>query len=400
MTLVRLALFSDSYPPQLNGVALLLARLADAVRERGGAVRIFTTSDPAARPDPDISRWPSVAYWRYPEHRIALPNPWSVRRAVQEWAPTIVHAASPFGMGLAGRSAARSLGIPFVTSYHTNWLAYTGYYGLGALRGIAWPYLRWFHNGGARTYAPTHAIQDELTAHGVERTEIWGRGVDANLFHPRFRSAALRAQLGVAEDALLAIYVGRLSAEKGLGVALTGMHAVQRGARTRVVCAIAGDGPYADQYRAMAPPGTHFVGRLSGQELSTFYASADLFLFPSVTDTFGNVLLEAMASGVPAVGADVGPTRELLAGGRGVTFPQGDEAAFAAQVIALADDPDRRRALAEAAFAHAARSTWERVFDDLMADYARVIAGSASAASPAPASATLLNPLPPRRLQH
>jgi phosphatidylinositol alpha 1,6-mannosyltransferase len=400
MTTVRLALFSDSYPPQLNGVALLLARLVDAVRARNGEVRVFTTTDPSARPDPDILRWPSIAYWGYPEHRIALPSPWSVRRAVQEWRPTLLQAASPFGMGLVGRAAARTLRVPFVASYHTNWLAYTDYYGFGLLRGIAWPYLRWFHNAGARTYCPTHAIEEDLQTHGVLRTKIWGRGVDADRFHPRFRSAELRASLGVDDDAVLAIYVGRLSAEKGLGVALTGMRTVQARARTRVVCAIAGDGPYASRYQAMAPPGTKFVGRLSGAELSTFYASADLFLFPSVTDTFGNVLIEAMASGVPAIGADVGPTRELLAEGRGVTFPRGDAEAFAAQVIALADDAERRHTLAEAALAFARRSTWDRVFDDLVEDYGRVIAGAAATISPAPAQTALLNPLPRRRLQH
>jgi glycosyltransferase involved in cell wall biosynthesis len=399
VTQLRLALFTDSYPPQLNGVALLLDRLVAAVRARGGAVRVFTTTDPAAQPDPDIVRWPSISFWAYPEHRIALPNPWKVRRALRAWEPTVVHAASPFGMGLAGRSAARALGVPFVASYHTNWTAYAGYYGLRGLRLIAWPYLRWFHNGGVRTYCPTHATEREVQEHGIRGTAIWSRGVDTEQFNPRYRSAALRAELGVADGGVLAVCVGRLSAEKGLGVALTGLRAVQERARTPVVCAVAGDGPHAAAYRALAPAGTRFVGRLSGSALSAFYASADLFLFPSTTDTFGNVLLEAMASGVPVVGADVGPTRELLSAGGGVTFPPGDAAAFAAQVTALADDPARRAALAAAALGFARRCTWDRIFDDLVADYARVVAGAAPAPSPA-LPASLLNPLPPRRLQH
>lgn len=398
MTL-RVALFTDSYPPQLNGVALLLQRLVAAIRAREGAVRVFTTTDPAAPPEPDILRWPSVAFWAYPEHRLALPMPGRVRRELRAWGPTLIHAASPFGVGLAGRQAAHALGVPFVASYHTNWSAYSGYYGLGALRNIAWPYLRWFHNGGLRTYCPTHSTEAEVQAHGIHHTAIWSRGVDAERFNPRHRSAALRAELGVGDAAVLAVCVGRLGVEKGLDVALTGLHEVQARARTRVVCAIAGDGPHADAYRQQAPPGTHFLGRLSGSALSELYASGDVFLFPSTTDTFGNVLLEAMASGVPVVGADVGPTTELLTAGGGVTFPQGNAHAFAAQVIALADDPVRRHALAEAALAFARRCTWDRVFDDLIADYTRVIAGVAPAAAPAPPS-TLLNPLPPSRLQH
>jgi glycosyltransferase involved in cell wall biosynthesis len=195
------------------------------------------------------------------------------------------------------------------------------------------------------------------------------------------------------------VCVGRLSAEKGLDVVFAGLRAVQERAATRVVCAVAGDGPHAEQYQRMAPSGTRFVGRLSGSALSAFFASADLFLFPSVTDTFGNVVLEAMASGVPVIGAEVGPTCELLAAGGGVTFPREDADAFASCVVALADDPARRRSLALRALDVAHDYKWDRVFDDLMADYARVIVGAAPATSAAGASA-LLNPLPPRRLQH
>lgn len=147
----------------------------------------------------------------------------------------------------------------------------------------------------------------------------------------------------------------------------------------------------------MAPPGTVFVGRLTGRALSEFYASADLFLFPSTTDTFGNVLLEAMASGVPAIGADVGPTRELLAAGGGVTFPAGDVSELAARVVELADDAGERRTLATRALAFARACTWDRVFDDLVADYMRVMAESAAASAPAGLE-TLLNPLRPPTL--
>jgi glycosyltransferase involved in cell wall biosynthesis len=376
---IRLALFCDSYLPQLNGVSLLLQRLTSAVQERGGAVRVFTTTDPHAGENPDIRRWPSVSLWLYPEHRLALPTPASVRRELRAWQPTLVHAASPFGMGIAARAGANDLGIPFVSSYHTSWSAYTRFYGLGALRNITWTYLRWYHNGGMRTYCPTHAVQHELQAHGIRRTAIWSRGVDTTRFSPAFRSRALRERLDVDDDTVLAIYVGRLGAEKGLAVAMHGMHAVHRQRGRRVVCAIAGDGPYADELRRIAPPGTLFVGRLSGRDLSEFYASADVFMFPSATDTFGNVLLEAMASGLPVVGAAVGPTRELLGATRGVTFPPGDAAMFATRLRELADDPTRRAALAADALSFARTRTWDAVFDELFADYGRVLHGDSRA---------------------
>jgi phosphatidylinositol alpha 1,6-mannosyltransferase len=373
---LRLALFTDSYLPQLNGVALLLGRLVEAVRARGATVRVYTTSDPAGAEADDVRRWPSVAFWAYPEHRLALPTQPRVRRELRAWRPTLVHAASPFGMGLAARAAARALGVPFVTSYHTNWSAYSGFYQMGALRGTAWHYLRWFHNGGARTYCPTLAVENELAARGFRHMALWGRGVDSVRFNPSFRSPALRARLGVAEDTVLAIYVGRLGAEKGLGLALEGMRDVMRAAPGRVQCAIAGDGPYAAEARRLAPPGTIFMGRLTGDALSEFYASADLFMFPSTTDTFGNVLLEAMASGLPVVGADVGPTRELLAERTGVTFTPGDPAAFARRVLELVADATRRVDLARNAVGFARRCSWDRVWDTLVADYGDVMAAA------------------------
>ena len=371
---LRLALFTDSYVPQLNGVALLLGRLVDAVRARGGRVRVYTTSDPGGAEAYDVRRWPSLAFWAYPEHRLALPTQPRVRRELRAWQPTLVHAASPFGMGLAARAAARALGVPFVTSYHTNWSAYSSFYRLGALEGLAWRYLRWFHNGAVRTYCPTRAIERELAMHGFRHTAIWSRGVDVKRFSPAFRSRALRERLGVSDDTVLAIYVGRLGAEKGLGVALAGMHAVMQSAPGRVQCAIAGDGPYEAEARRLAPPGTLFVGRLTGQALSEFYASADIFVFPSATDTFGNVLLEAMASGLPVVGADVGPTRELLAEHTGVTFAPDDAQAFAARVLELVASPERRALLARNAVSFAWRCNWDRVWDHLVGDYSTVMA--------------------------
>lgn len=372
---IRLALFCDSYLPQINGVSLLLARLTAAVQARGGAVRVYTTTDPAVSEAADVRRWPSVAFWAYPEHRLALPTQVRVRRELRAWQPTLVHAASPFGMGLAARAAARGLRVPFVTSYHTSWSAYSSFYRMGALSGAAWQYLRWFHNGGVRTYCPTRAVERELATHGFRRTALWSRGVDGTLFNPSHRSRALRDRLGITADSLLAIYVGRLGAEKGLDVALTAMHCVQRAIGQDVRFAIAGDGPYGETARRLAPVDTIFMGRLSGKDLSEFYASADLFVFPSTTDTFGNVLLEAMASGVTVVAADTGPTRELLAHRRGITFPAGDSDALARLILELAEAPEHRAALARRALQFAQRTTWERVFEELITDYNVVLKG-------------------------
>lgn len=370
---LRLAIFSDTALPQMNGVSRTLDRLARGVEERGGAVRLFTTSDPEAPPRDLAVRFPSRPFWAYPQLRLAMPSGAAAAAELSEWGATLVHAATPFGVGLAGRRAALSLGLPLVTSYHTSFSAYARYYRLGALARPGWSFLRWFHNSGARTYCPTHAIEAELRQHGFRRTAVWSRGVDTRRFSPSWRSGAMRERMRAGAGQLVVAYVGRLAAEKGLDVALDAMHRLERSRPGRWRFAFAGDGPYAAHCRETAPPGSVFMGQLVGDELSAFYASADLFIFPSTTDTFGNVLLEAMASGLAVVGADVGPTREVLGRDGGVTFAAGDAAALADALGELERDPERLRAMAAAGLASARGRSWARIFDELVDDYRRVV---------------------------
>ena len=376
---LRVAIFSDTWLPQVNGVTRTLDRLLNAIVTRGGEVRAFTTTDPGAKPDPRIVRYRSRPFWAYPQLRIARPDrAWAIRE-LEAFKPTLVHAASPFGIGLSARAAARELGMPLVSSYHTSLSAYARFYHLGALATPGWAFLRWFHNAGRRTYAPTRAIEAELVGHGFRNTAIWGRGIDVGRFSPSFRSAALRRELGATDDTFVVAYVGRIALEKGLDTLVRAMHLAQARAGGRpLLFAIAGDGPWLDSCRAEAPEGTAFTGMISGDRLSAMYASADLFVFPSVTDTFGNVLLEAMASGLPVLGADAPPTRELLGEGRGAIFPGGDPDALASAILDLAADPPRRARQAEAGLSFAAHQSWDVIFDDLILDYQRVV-GSARA---------------------
>jgi len=366
---LRLAVFSDTYPPQVNGVARTLERLVDAISERGGVARVFTVTDPESSAQGHVVRYPSVPFWAYNQVRMAWPRQRLVERSLREFAPTLVHAATEFGVGLAGRTAARSLRVPFVSSYHTSFSAYAKFYRLGLLAEPGWSFMRWFHNAGLRTYCPTQAIVDEVNAEGFTNTAVWSRGVDGVRFSPRFRSPALRARIGASDDTLVVMYVGRLAAEKGLDVALRALRLVNDARPGRMVFVAVGDGPYEAEVRAQAPMGSWLPGKLLGDALSEAYASGDVFLFPSTTDTFGNVLLEAMASGLPVVGADVGPTREQLAPDRGWLVAPGDAAAFAESLIALVDDRKRLRVAREQALAFAASKTWAQVWDTLICDY-------------------------------
>jgi glycosyltransferase involved in cell wall biosynthesis len=367
----RLAIFTDTYAPQLNGVTRTLERLAADVERRGGAARVFTVDAPG-EPRPPAVRWRSVPFWAYPEMRLAWPGAEAAKAELRQFRPTLVHAATQLGVGLAGRAAARSLGIPLVSSYHTNLTAYARHYRLGALAEPGWRFLRWFHAGASRTYCPTRAVADELAARGFARLAIWGRGVDTTRFSPAHRSDALRARLGIRRGEVLAVYVGRIAAEKDLDVALDAMRLIGPPERSGIRLMLVGEGPHEATCRGRAPAGTVFTGRIEGDALAEAYASADLFVFPSRTDTFGNVLVEAMASGLPVLAADVPQTREVIAG-TGHLFPAGNASALVGVLLRLARDPAARAQSREMGLERARRFGWNEIFDDLFRDYLAVV---------------------------
>lgn len=332
----------------------------------------------------DLVRWPSIPFWAYPQLRIALPSRADVTRGLAGWRPTLIHAATPFGVGLAARAAARSLGVPFVTSYHTSFPAYLRHYRLRALNAIAWPFLRWFHNSGRLTLAPSRMVADELAFHRFHDVRVWSRGVDTVRFNPGHRSEAMRAAMGAAPGDFVVAYVGRLAPEKGVHVAIDAMRRVMSEVaapegpegpkRARVTFALAGDGPDEERCRATAPSGTWFAGSLSGTELSAFYASADAFVFPSLTETFGNVVLEAMASGVPVIAPDTGATLELANDDTALTFRANDPVSLAQRVMRLRDDATLREDRRARGLALSAARTWDAVWDRLVRDYADALA--------------------------
>lgn len=381
---LRVALFTDTYTPQMNGVAKTLNRLVGELGARGHAVRIYTTSFPKVADSPTVRRFRSVPFWAYEELRLATPHTRRVVRELANWRPSIVHAATPFGLGLTARWAARSLGVPFVTSYHTSLAQYARFYGLGAISTPGMAFLRWFHNGGRRTFVPTTAIGNELEAIGFRNLAVWSRGVDPERFHPRHRAATMRERMGARPDDIVVAYVGRVAREKGIDVAARAMALVED-RHPNTLFAIAGDGPAEAECRRIAPRRSFFAGRLSGESLSAFYASADIFVFPSTTDTFGNVLLEAMASAMAIVTADVPQSIEVVGEDVGTFARAGDHRAFAGAIAALLENHPRLDASRRAAREAALTRRWDDVFDRLVDDYRSAIAGE----PPDNASATI-----------
>lgn len=314
-----------------------------------------------------VLRQASFAFPLYRYYRVGLPWPPRLFADLDRFAPHLVQVAVPTPLGWAGIYYARSRGLPVVSSYHTHFTDYFAYYRLGFLRGAGWRLLRRFHNATDRTYAPSRDALRRLEAEGIQRLELWERGLDATRFNPRFADPLERARW--ADDGeLLLLYVGRLVADKDLRVMAEALELARaRGLRARAV--FAGDGPLRAELSRRLPL-DHFPGFVHGPALSRLYASADLFVFPSPHETFGNVVLEAMASGLPVLAVDAGGPSDLVEHGRsGRLVAPGDPRALAEALARLAGDPGLRRSLAAHGLARAQRYHWREVHGRLRLSY-------------------------------
>lgn len=341
---MKLALVTETYPPEVNGVAMTLSRLVAGLRERGHEVEVTRPRQKNENGPTRDFLVPGIEIPFYPALRIGLPVVAGLEARWRVSRPDVVHVATEGPLGLASLTAAGRLRLPVTSSFHTNFHAYGGHYGVAALRDATLAYLRWFHNLTRLTLVPTRQMVAELAAERFRCLAVMARGVDATLFDPARRSAALRAAWGASPDDPVVLYVGRMAAEKNLGLAVEAfLRLREREPRAKFV--LVGDGP-AREALARAHPEFHYAGMRSGGELAEHYASGDLFLFASVTETFGNVVTEAMASGLAVVAYDYAATREHVRDG---------ENGFAAR---LDDAGDFH---ATAARALAARARWPAI---------------------------------------
>lgn len=374
---MRIALFSEVYWPMVSGVSLTLSRLVDALHARGHVVRVYTCDypRPAGMPDrPEAVRLPSKPLFIAPDVHTTVARQEEVTADLAAFAPDVVHILTEWTVGRRGLRAARDLDLPVIMSAHTDYERYTKDYGLGWGVPAVWAYLRWFYRFAHRVLAPTRIYERLLNERGVWHTGIWTRGVHADRFSPAFRSEAFRVRVGVGPDGVLVTNVGRMAPEKNIPLLLAAWDALgerKRGAQLVLV----GNGLTEPVIRERARPDVHMLGTLHGEALATAYASADIFAFPSTTETFGNVLLEAMASGVAPVVADQGGHLEFAEPGRASLIARAnDVGSFADRLAELIASPDRRRALGAEARRVALGRGWDAIFDQLVADYAETIA--------------------------
>ncbi len=386
----RLLVCTDTYPPQVNGVSVVTSLSVAGLAARGWEIAVAAPRYPAGMRDafpPDTWRagtrelllLPSAPLPFYPDIRLSLPNRYALARLFARHSPDLIHCATEFSVGWLGQSLARREQVPVVTSYHTDFSRYTDAYGVGWLRPTVARHLARFHQRAARTYTPSAPAAADLALLGVRDVEVWGRGVDTRHFHPRHRSDALRAAYG-RKDTFVFLHVGRLAAEKGVELIL---HAFAR-ARAQlpagsVHLVVAGDGPRADGVRALGNDDVSFLGNLDRTDvLPRLYASADAFVFASLTETLGLVILEAMASGLPVVATPAGGVADHLRDGEnGIAFPPGDVDAMAHAMISLALNHPRALDLGATARATAERLDWSEELDRLDASYRAVIARGA-----------------------
>jgi glycosyltransferase involved in cell wall biosynthesis len=368
------ALFSGNYDCVRDGANRALNRLVAHLLDKEGAeVRIFSprAPKPAFASAGDVRAVRSLALPGRPEYRLALGLTRSTRAELEAFAPDIVHLSAPDLLGRQAQKWARAKSIPVVASLHTRFETYPAYYGMSFLRPVIERYLDRFYGDCDLVLAPTLPIANELAGkHGAGRVSVWSRGIDPAAFHPSLRDDATRAAFGYAPDDVVPLFFGRLVQEKGLGVFADTIDALRASGRTARPL-IVGEGP-ARGWLEKRLPDAVFAGHLEGAALGRAVASADILINPSVTEAFGNVNLEAMASGLAVVSADVPSASALIADGRtGWLVEAHKPSAYARAARMLMEEAPLRRAIAMAASKEASRYRWDDVLAGVAADYRR-----------------------------
>ncbi|MDW8214396.1 MAG: glycosyltransferase family 1 protein [Roseiflexaceae bacterium] len=367
---MRIALITETFLPNVNGIVTTLCRLLEHLHNEGHEALLFAPQGaPASYAGAQVIPLRGVPFPLYPDIRFTPPQP-GIVPALRKFRPDLIHLAGLMVLGPAARFAARQLRIPAIATYHTNLPAYSVHYGLGALRQAAYSYLRWIHNACALTLCPSSAILADLRERGFRRLRLWGRGVDTVRFHPAHRRDDWRAAVGARADERVLLYVGRLAAEKRLDLLAEALRDME-GIRLVLV----GDGPARPQLeRRFAGMPVTFTGFLNGHDLAVAYASSDVFVFPSDTETFGQVVQEAMASGLPVVAARAGGVIDLVRDEEtGVFFAPGSAYSLRTAVSRLVANPGLSSAYGQAGRAAAEQRSWPRVLDELMGYYRRAL---------------------------
>ncbi|MFD1845870.1 glycosyltransferase family 1 protein [Arthrobacter flavus] len=368
---MRIVIVAETFLPAVNGVTHSVQKMIEHFAARGDEVLVIAPSgaggaEPSRGRTVRVHRLPAVPLAGYGSVRVALGGVNRVRNILADFAPDIIHLASPFELGWRAVRAAEQLGIPVVAVYQTDVPGYAARYGVPFLANWAWQRVENIHSGAARTLAPSTSAVDQLRGHGIPRVHLWRRGVDTRRFHPGQRDDKLRSALAPGGERLIG-YVGRLAAEKQV----EDLRVLADIENTRLV--IIGDGPLRGALEEALPKAV-FTGFLGGEQLATAVASLDLFVHPGELETFCQTIQEAMASGVPVVATGRGGPLDLVDASRtGWLYTPGDLDQLRGHVVDLMGDDAKRQAFAEAAFASVQGRTWPVLCELLVQHYEEVI---------------------------
>jgi len=373
---VKIAFFTETFLPKVDGIVTRLTKTIEYLVKNGDDVIVFCPEgSPNNYKGAKIIGVAAMPLPLYPELKLGLPGP-AVSEALEEFQPDLIHVVNPAVLGLGGIWLAKTNNIPLIASYHTHLPKYLEHYGMGMLEPLLWELLKAAHNQALLNLCTSTAMVNELESKGIRRTALWQRGVDTNSFKPEYRNQEMRAKLlgEYPDTGSLLIYVGRLSAEKQIERIKPVLEKIPDAS-----LALVGDGPYRSQLeKIFENTKTNFIGYLSGEELASAYASGDIFLFPSSTETLGLVLLEAMAAGCPVIGANKGGIPDIINDGiNGCLYDpdqddNGEESLIAATKKIL-QDSSKKEKMRIAARTEAEKWDWNQATLQLKNFYAETL---------------------------
>lgn len=371
---MKIAIFTDTFTPQVNGVAKTLERFTQYLEHHNIEHYVFAPQNTAEDSlMANVKKMKSIPLALYPECRLAIPNPVFLKRELLQFQPDIIHVATPFNMGLCGMYYAKKLNIPLVGSYHTDFDSYLHYYKMEFFSKMLWNYLIWFHSSLQKTFVPSYETLKQLKRKGFRDLHIWSRGVDCTLYHPNYEAQAVREKYSIKAKHILS-YVGRIAPEKDIETLTHIIKQVNAKRKDSVHWLLVGDGPLAEELKEACKGNVTFTGYLKGEELAQVYSSSDLMVFPSPTETFGNVVLESLACGTPVVGANAGGVKNIIADGKTGFLCEPKQAdQFVASVESLLDDIETRNHMRLYAREYALSQSWEQIFENLLCHYEDVI---------------------------
>lgn len=370
---MKIALFTDTFLPQINGVTKTLEKLLDYFEKEGIEYLLFAPEGEEIHFDYHVETIPSFNFFLYPECKLSLPKYFKIKDILTDFDPDLIHLVTPFNLGLCGLRYAKKFALPIVASYHTNFDQYLAYYKLNFLKKPIWKFFNWFHKHSQLNLVPSQITLENLRRNGIKNLKIWDRGIDTQTYSPDLADENFKRRYGI-EGKTTILYVGRLAPEKNLELLLASLEKLNKKYKDEIELLITGSGPMIDDLKAKAAENVTFTGYLTGDELAMTYASCDIFAFPSVTETYGNVILEAMASGLPVVGILAGGVKENLFNEQnGLACLKNNVKEFSQNLKRLITNQSLRKKLASNARKYALNKSWEQAFSSLIVTYQQVI---------------------------